>query len=131
MSTMPTDSDAMGWLADFADCLNGEHGQRWQEMGNAVILRDDLPDDGTSWMVWRDLRRAVTAVERALVVLDEFPVLAGMREVLDLHASDAYGDCPGCDIQEWVQGITTRDEEAHSWPCPTVLAVLTALGVAP
>ena len=49
---------AMGWLQDFANCLDGTYGSEAQRVANEWMEDNaDLPTDGTSWQAWRDFRQ--------------------------------------------------------------------------
>lgn len=54
-----TPRTAIGWLQDYADCLDGTHGPEAQRVANEWMEDhvDDLPTDGTSWQRWRDFRQ--------------------------------------------------------------------------
>ena len=47
---------------------------------------------------------------------------AAILAVFDLHVPDWDGRCPVC-VYSW------GDEETHRFPCPTVRAIATALGI--
>mgnify|MGYP006393842669 CR=1 FL=1 len=55
---MPRETDPMGWLQDFADCLAGEGALSADEADEWMQENADIPTDGTSWTYWRDYRLA-------------------------------------------------------------------------
>lgn len=62
-----------------------------------------------------------TEEEQAIGAATEISALsAAVDAVLDLHTRDEYGDCSVC---------FNAIEESLPYPCPTVSAVATALGV--